>query len=211
VKYTRRDLHEWSPNKIFAEDDLNTTRWGSIPNSEIEKFFFGKLDSEGPRSVDCFETFTHPSVDGPAFQNFLRYMSVQKLRTPKGLANVAMLSKSEQHSMTLMMLQRIQDIFCATWTECVRQISRADLYSHNFRSAATNSLSLSNTRTRVCVLSPRLRTSRARRLASRSGFTITSDFKLSLFELILNSALACESVGGKEYPMTTMCRARCNA
>jgi hypothetical protein len=84
----------------------------------------------------------------------------------------------------------------------VSSVEGADLYSHNFRSAATNSLSLSNTRTRVCELSPRFKISRALRLASRSGFTITSDLKLSLFELILNRALACESIGGKEYPIT---------
>src|ERR1039458_5444356 len=79
VKYTRRDLHEWSPDRIFAEDDLYTTKWGKITNTEIEKFFFGKLELEGARSVDYFANFVHPSVDGTAFQNFLRYMSIQKL------------------------------------------------------------------------------------------------------------------------------------
>jgi hypothetical protein len=49
ARHTRRALHEWSPNRIFAENDLYTTQWGSITNTEIEKFFFGQLDSEGPR------------------------------------------------------------------------------------------------------------------------------------------------------------------
>jgi len=125
VKYTRRDLHQWSPDKIFAEDNLYTTKWGEIENTEIEQFFFGKLDSAAHRSLDYFDTFAHPSVEGDAFQNFLRYMSVQKLRTPKGLANLAALSKTNRRDMTLMMLQRMQDIFCATWTECVWQIADA--------------------------------------------------------------------------------------
>jgi hypothetical protein len=47
-KWTRRDLHEWSPDKIFAEDDLYTTQWGRISDTEIEQFFFGKLDALGP-------------------------------------------------------------------------------------------------------------------------------------------------------------------
>jgi hypothetical protein len=105
VKYARRDVHEWSPGRIFAADDLYATKWGSITNTEIEKFFFGRLDSQGPRCVDYFDTFKHPSVDGKSFQDFLRYMSVQKLRTPKGLANLAATSKSGSENMTLMMLQ----------------------------------------------------------------------------------------------------------
>jgi hypothetical protein len=125
VKFTRRDLHEWSPDKIFAEDDLYTTKWGSISNTEIEQFFFGRLDSDGTRSVDYFDNFTHPSVNGEAFENFLTYMSVQKLRTPKGLANIAALRKIDQRNTTLIVLQRIQKIFCATWTECVWQIADA--------------------------------------------------------------------------------------
>ena len=45
VKYTRNDTHEWSPNRIFAQDDLYTTLWGGVPNVEIERFFFGQLDA----------------------------------------------------------------------------------------------------------------------------------------------------------------------
>jgi len=124
-KYTRHDLHEWSPVKMFAEDDLYTTQWGPITNTEIERFFFGKLDSDGPKALDYFTSFKHPSVDAPAFQTFLRYMSVQKLRTPKGLDYLASLGGPRHKNITLMMLQSIQHIFCATWTECVWQIADA--------------------------------------------------------------------------------------
>jgi hypothetical protein len=121
-KWTRRDLHEWSPENIFAEDDLYTTRWGHITNTEIEQFFFGELDAEGPKFLDYFTNFKHPSADGPAFQNFLTYMSVQKLRTPKGLAYLAEFSGASRKVMTLLLLQHIRNLFCAIWTECVWQI-----------------------------------------------------------------------------------------
>nr|MCH9765410.1 DUF4238 domain-containing protein [Alphaproteobacteria bacterium] len=39
--YLRRELLHWGPRKCFAQDDLYTTRWGSIENRDIEKFFFG--------------------------------------------------------------------------------------------------------------------------------------------------------------------------
>lgn len=124
-KYTRRDVHEWSPAQIFAEDDLYTTQWGRITNTEIERFFFGKLDNDGPKALDYFTGFKHPSAHGPAYQTFLLYMSVQKLRTPKGIAYLESLGGSKHKNITLMMLQRIQHIFCATWTECVWQIADA--------------------------------------------------------------------------------------
>jgi hypothetical protein len=124
-KYTRNDLHHWSPEKIFAEDDLYTTQWGAISNTEIERFFFGKLDNDAPKSLDYFANFSHPTADGKAFQTFLRYMSVQKLRTPKGLALVANIGRSEHRNFNLILLQNIQHIFGATWTECVWQIADA--------------------------------------------------------------------------------------
>jgi hypothetical protein len=52
-------------------------------------------------------------------------MSVQKLRTPKGLAYVASLGHSKHKNITLIALQNIQHVFCATWTECVWQIADA--------------------------------------------------------------------------------------
>jgi hypothetical protein len=127
VKYKRRDLHHWSPDRIFAEDDLYTTQWGRITDTQIEQFFFGRLDSEGPNVLDYFVNFKHPTADGRAFQNFLTYMSVQKLRTPKGLAYLAELGGGSR--MTLLMLQRIRNIYCAIWTECVWQIADASISS----------------------------------------------------------------------------------
>jgi hypothetical protein len=132
VRYTRRDLHHWSPDRIFAEDDLYTTQWGRITDTQIEQFFFGTLDSEGPSLLSYFADFKHPSANGPAFQNFLTYMSVQKLRTPKGLMYLAALGGGSRKNMTLLTLQRIRNIYCAIWTECVWQIVDASASSTKF-------------------------------------------------------------------------------
>ena len=83
VKYTRRDFHQWSPDNIFAEEHLYTTNWGKIENTEIEQFFFGQIDADGPRALDYFNSFAHPSADGDAVQNFLRYMGSRSCARPK--------------------------------------------------------------------------------------------------------------------------------
>ena len=132
--YTRRDLHQWGPDNIFAEEDLYTTKWGRIINTDIEQFFFGRLDDEGPAAIDFFSSFDHEAhkFDSDQFTTFVRYMSVQKLRTPKGLASftggVGIADKNE----ALISLQRIQDLHCATWTECVWQIADASESSTKF-------------------------------------------------------------------------------
>lgn len=125
VTKSRDDLHEWSPKRVFAEDDLYTTQWSGITNTEIEQFFFGKLDSSAPDALDYFTNFGHPSADGPKFEQFVRYMSLQKLRTPKGLTYLSSIREQSGKNITLMLLQRVQDMFCATWTECVWQIADA--------------------------------------------------------------------------------------
>jgi hypothetical protein len=124
-KKFRDDLHEWSPKRIFAENDIYTTLWAGITNTEIEQYFFGQIDGAATAALDYFDEFEHPSVDAKQFQQFLRYTSLQKLRTPKGLAYLAALSKQYEKNATLMLLQRVQDMFCATWTECIWQIADA--------------------------------------------------------------------------------------
>lgn len=95
IKYTRNNLHEWSPERVFAESDLYTTKWGHITNIEIEQFFFGRLDNEAINAVEYFADFEHPSVNKRAFDTLLPYMSVQKLRTPKGIANLRAITRND--------------------------------------------------------------------------------------------------------------------
>jgi hypothetical protein len=54
----------------------------------------------------------------------MTYMSIQKLRTPKGLAWLSR-QLGRGHNLTLIALQELQNLFCAIWTECVWQIADA--------------------------------------------------------------------------------------
>jgi hypothetical protein len=125
--FTRRALRPLGPNSCFAQDDLYTTKWGAIENTEIEQFFFGKIDTEGRKAVEYFGNFQHPdyNFDEAAFMGLVTYMSVQKIRTPKGLGWLAEIARTEHQNLTLIFLQQIQGIFGAIWTECVWQIADA--------------------------------------------------------------------------------------
>ncbi len=98
---------------------------GSVLNVDIERFFFGKLDNSAPRAVDFFAKYVDLNSDGKAFEALMRYMSVQKLRTPKGLGLLAAWTRSGNANLTLLSLQKFQELFCGIWTESVWQIADA--------------------------------------------------------------------------------------
>jgi hypothetical protein len=125
-KYTRRALLRWGPDSCFAEDGLYTTKWGTEENVDIEKFFFGRVDSSGKSAVEFFSNFQfdHPDQHD-AFNNLMNYMSVQKLRTPKGIGSLSGLPGGRDRNQRLILLQRVQDMYCATWTEAVWLIADA--------------------------------------------------------------------------------------
>ena len=84
-KYKRKALLRWGSPKCFYERDLYTTKFGERESTEIEEKFFGKVDNFAVAAVEYWSNFKHPSANKESFQNLLLYMSIQKIRTPKGL------------------------------------------------------------------------------------------------------------------------------
>jgi hypothetical protein len=68
--------------------------------------------------------FDHPDQHD-AFNNLMNYMSVQKLRTPKGIGWLSGLPVARDRNQRLILLQRVQNMYCATWTEAVWLIADA--------------------------------------------------------------------------------------
>ena len=123
--HTRKALLHWGPKKCFARDDLYTTSWGGLENRDIERFFFGELDTKGPAAVDHFSDFVFGKGSKEAHQVLLPYMSVQKLRTPKGMGWLQQVAGNPTKNELLAYVQRICNVYCAIWTECVWQIADA--------------------------------------------------------------------------------------
>ena len=130
--YSRKSLLNWGPDRCFYEDHLYTTKFGNWQSTEIEQKFFGKIDSQGQRAVEYFSNFKHPDVNTQAFHSLLPYMSVQKLRTPKGLESLSDVLGQRDKNRVLIALQRLQNMYCAIWTECVWAIVDASESSTKF-------------------------------------------------------------------------------
>jgi hypothetical protein len=121
-KYTRKSLLKWGPPSCFCQDDLYTTRFKGVESREIETAFFGEIDSKGSKAVDYFSSFEHPSVDPKAFKDLLPYISVQKLRTPKGLKNLSSMTDEKGKNRLLFAMQELHQMHCAIWSEAVWNI-----------------------------------------------------------------------------------------
>jgi hypothetical protein len=122
ISHRRNDLLRWGPSKCFYEKDLYTTKFGRWESTEIEENFFGKVDSAGRAAVDYFTKFKHPSANKEALHNMLLYLSIQKLRTPKGLGYLSSRTRLSDKNLVLFKMQELRQVFCALWTECIWSI-----------------------------------------------------------------------------------------
>lgn len=125
VSHTKKAVRLRGPKHCFAETDLYTTYLGSEESTKIEKIFFGSIDHKGKRGVEYFADFSHPSVDGDAFESLLMYMSTQKLRTPKGLGWLSKKADTTDRNKILSFMIKLRQLYCAIWTECIWLIADA--------------------------------------------------------------------------------------
>lgn len=132
VLRTKTALHRWGGASCFKETDLYTVKYGRYESTEIEQFFFGKVDKEGREAVEflsryrSFDDFRGDINPGKLFNSLLNYMSIQKFRTPKGLRYLATIARSTEKNRLLIEMQRLQNLHCAIWTECVWALVSAD-------------------------------------------------------------------------------------
>ena len=131
-KILRKDLMHWGPARCFFKDDLYTTRWGKFESTDIEQYFFGEVDNAAPAALDYFADFNHPSANGRALHVLLPYMSLQKLRTPKGLAMLESTLRRPTKTQVLLRLQQLAHMYCALWTECIWSIADASQSATKF-------------------------------------------------------------------------------
>jgi Protein of unknown function (DUF4238) len=133
VLHTKTALRRWGAASCFKETDLYTTKYGQYVSTDIEQFFFGKVDDDGRRAVEFFsnyETFNDGFIGNVSpnwvFNALLTYMSVQKFRTPKGMRYLSALVRETDKNRLLIEMQKLQNLHCAIWTECVWSIASAD-------------------------------------------------------------------------------------
>lgn len=118
--------------KLFVQEDLYTTEINGISNTEIEQFFFGRIDDQGKRAIALLTEFPPTTAELPDFNHLMLFLSTQKLRTPKGLSWLATQTSTHRKVDLLVLLQRLQKVFGAIWIESVWQIVDASQSATKF-------------------------------------------------------------------------------
>lgn len=133
VIHQKKAFREKGPKHCFFEEDLYTISLSSLESTEIERLFFGEIDSKGRNAVEHFSNFKHAAAGlGEAFQALIPYMSTQKLRTPKGLTWLRDKVKTIDRNLVLHYMTEYRQLFGAIWSESVWLIADASKSNTKF-------------------------------------------------------------------------------
>lgn len=80
------------------------------------------MDSNGEKAVAFFEDYSMREGVHEAFGAMRDYLAAQLFRTPKGLAVLKALSRTQSHQTTLAMLSRVWPLYHTIWTEGVWEV-----------------------------------------------------------------------------------------
>lgn len=117
-------LHQAPPARAFVQHDLYSTFFAGEVIDEIERKLFGDIDTSGAKAVRAFAA-GDPVECHQNFEALFKYIDIQKLRTPKGLAWLKRQYQTLTQNELMMEMQAIQMMHCTIWTEGVREIVSA--------------------------------------------------------------------------------------
>jgi len=114
-----------SPRLCFKRRDLYTLKLGSWTTDQIERQFFGEVDTRGRKAVNYFADYNGISeLAWDAARDIVPYMDAQKFRTPKGLDLIKKRAGNVDHNVTLVQMQSKFE-FSTVWMEGTWEIVRA--------------------------------------------------------------------------------------
>lgn len=126
-RHRRRDLLHWGPARCFCADELYTVKFGDWLSDEIERRFFGAIDSQGRHSLQAVAEFEglRRGLNTAAFGFLPQYMDAQRMRTPRGLERLQSLIDIRDRSQTLMAMQYLFQLHTTMWSEGIWEIVQA--------------------------------------------------------------------------------------
>lgn len=119
-------MRRLGPVNCFKQDHLYTTVLGGQMSDDLERQFFGEIDSSGFSAVKFFQEYALKDGAHEAFQGLLNYMCAQLLRTPKGLAYWRRLTGAGSHQQALRLLHNLSQLYGTIWSDGVWEVMRCD-------------------------------------------------------------------------------------
>ena len=121
VKAVGRSILDKGPNAWFFESELYTVRAFGTVNDDIETMLFGAIDLAGKAAI---EALVNEDWDGmhKTYPDVFEYMDAQRLRTPKGLAFLALIVRARNQYELMMQMQSMRRMHCTMWGEGIMEI-----------------------------------------------------------------------------------------
>lgn len=113
-------LHK-GPAAWFYEEDLYTTRFLGVENTEIETHLFGRIDREGREGFDALVLEDWDKLH-EYYDRFFEFLDALRLRTPKGLLFLRKVSPARTQYQLMMWMQQFRTMHCIMWAEGAREI-----------------------------------------------------------------------------------------
>ncbi len=120
--FTHNQFKFYGTASCFQEKDLYTLFFGDQANDVIERNFFGDIDRQGNKAVNFFNNWRLSSESHQMFQDLVRYLDAQKMRTPKGLDFLKRVFRPKSNSDLLHWMTALWQMNCTIWTEGVWEI-----------------------------------------------------------------------------------------
>jgi hypothetical protein len=79
------EIFKKGPGKFFYEIDLYTNSYFGHESNDIERYLFGKIDTDGAAAISAMADPDWMRLIHPHILNYFEYLEAQSLRTPKGL------------------------------------------------------------------------------------------------------------------------------
>jgi hypothetical protein len=124
IKHKKQICWPFAPKKCFYQTDLYTTSFLGILNDEIERYLFGKVDSDGSIAIKALADNDY-SLLHKYFLKVFEYLDIQKIRTPKGLIWLSLKYPRITYNELLIEMQKIRQLHCTIWAETVKEIVSA--------------------------------------------------------------------------------------
>lgn len=123
-----REIERWGPPKCFQEANLYSVQVPGFPKDQFEKAFFGEYDASGAAAVEEVAKAGHRvAISHSGYQNFFAYLSIQALRTPKGLAWLMnRLGVGATKRELLELLAHLRYIRSVMWVESFQEVLYTD-------------------------------------------------------------------------------------
>lgn len=124
--HLRHECRRLGPVNCFAQEHLYTLFFAESAADVVEKRFFGAIDRLGADAVEFFSNYSVSDKTKAAFNNLLRYLDAQKLRTPKGLDYIKRIAPDSSHQAALYLMGQLWQLHITIWTEGVWEVLYCD-------------------------------------------------------------------------------------